>query len=117
MEIDDLRYYMLRKRGVLEDRPFGPEYLVYKVGGKMFALLAVTLDPLRMNLKCDPGDALMFRDIYPAVRPGYHMNKRHWNTVILDGTLPEELVHAMIDDSYDLVVRGLPKHLREELNQ
>lgn len=115
MNIDDIRQYLLQKKGVLEDRPFGPEYLVYKVGGKMFALLAVMLDPLRINLKCDPGDALMFRDIYPAVRPGYHMNKRHWNTVILDGTLPEELVRAMIDDSYDLVVGGLPKAVREKL--
>ena len=115
MEIDDLRYSMLRKKGALEDHPFGSEYPVYKVGGKMFALLAIMQDPLRINLKCDPGDALMFRDIYPAVRPGYHMNTRHWNTVILDGTLPEELVHAMIYDSYDLVVRTRPKPVREKL--
>ena len=117
MELECLHLYIIQKKQAFEVRPFGPEYLVFKVMGKMFALISITLNPLRINLKCDPDDALMLRDIYPSVQPGYHMNKRHWNTVVLDDTLPDDLVYSMIDDSYDLVVKSLPKHLREELKR
>ncbi len=78
----------------------------------MFALVGINNEPLRINLKCDPDKAEILRDLYPAIVPGYHMNKRHWNTVVLDGSLPDADILAMIDDSYDLVVQGLPKSKR-----
>ena len=88
---------------------------VFKVVGKMFALLGWSENPLRLNLKCEPAHAEALRTIYPSVIPGYHMNKRHWNTVIFDGTIPEEEVRKMIDDSYALVVKTLKKSDREML--
>ena len=115
MELKQLAAYLLAKKGTTEETPFGPEALVYKVVGKMFALVAWEDDPLSITLKCEPGQALLLRDVYPAVRPGYHMNKTHWNTVTLDGTVPDEEVLAMIDDSYDLVVKGLTRGQREVL--
>lgn len=108
MKLDDIRAHCLGKDSATEERPFGPKYLVFKVLDKVFAIVATDTIPLRMNLKCDPEDALAFRDIYAAIRPGYHMNKRHWNTIILDGSLPEDFVFEMIDDSYGLAVKGLP---------
>ena len=107
-----MRSYLLAKAGAMEDFPFDDKTLVLKVGGKMFALLGLNEEPLRVNLKCDPLKAEVLRQRYPAVLPGYHMNKRHWNTVVLDGSVPEEEVLAMIDDSYELVVKGLPKAQR-----
>jgi predicted DNA-binding protein (MmcQ/YjbR family) len=95
--------------------PFGPEHIVFKVGGKMFALLALDEVPSTANLKCDPDRALELRDRYEQVRPGYHMNKKHWNTVELNTGLPEAELRRMIDDSYALVVRALPKRQREQL--
>jgi predicted DNA-binding protein (MmcQ/YjbR family) len=83
-----------------------------KVGGKMFALIVLEEDPLRINLKCDPEKALVLRDCFAAVISGYHMHKRHWNTVILDDSIPDDVVYAMIDDSHALVVKGLPKASR-----
>ena len=115
MELKQLAAYLLAKKGATEETPFGPEALVYKVVGKMFALVAWEEDPLHVSLKCEPGQAMFLRDMYPAVRPGYHMNKTHWNTVTLDGTVPDEEVRAMIDDSYDLVVKGLTRAQREAL--
>jgi len=115
MKLKDLKAYCQGKNGAAEDYPFGPTALVYKVRGKMFALISEDSEPLSMNLKCDPDEAEMIRNMYPAVTPGYHMNKRHWNTVTLDGTIDTETIHGMIDDSYDLVVKGLPKAVREEL--
>ncbi len=112
MDFATLRSYLLAKAGALEDFPFDDKTLVLKVGGKMFALLGLNDEPLRINLKCDPLKAEVLRQRYPAVLPGYHMNKRHWNTVVLDGSVPEEEVLAMIDDSYELVVKGLPKAQR-----
>jgi predicted DNA-binding protein (MmcQ/YjbR family) len=88
---------------------------VFKVAGKMFALSALGRKPLEINLKCDPELALQFRASYAAVRPGYHMNKRHWNTITLGGDVPDRLVRDMIEDSYDLVVEALPKRTRERL--
>ena len=115
--VDELRHYLLAKKGVTEEQPFGPDVLVFKVLGKMFALLAWQDAPLRITLKCDPDDALALRQQYAAVQPGYHMNKRHWNTVILDGSIPQTEILAMIDDSYALVVAGLKKSQRDELGR
>ena len=88
---------------------------MFKVEGKMFALSALERDPLEVNLKCEPGLAEALRDAYPAVRPGWHMNKRHWNTVTLDGTLTDETALAMVEDSYDLVVAAMSRAKREAL--
>lgn len=114
-QLDPLINYLLSKPGSVEERPFGPETMVFKVMGKMFALVSPTEDPLRMNLKCDPFLAELLREKHEAVIPGYHMNKRHWNTIILDGSVPEEEVLEMIDASYQLVVKGLKKADREKL--
>ena len=109
MNFSTLRKYLAAKPGAVEDFPFDPVILVFKVGGKMFALVATDEDPPRINLKCDPLKAEILREYYPAVLPGYHMNKRHWNTVVLDGSIPDEELVAMIDESHDLVVQNLPR--------
>jgi predicted DNA-binding protein (MmcQ/YjbR family) len=115
MDLKSLSTYLLAKKGATEETPFGPEALVYKVMGKMFALVAWQEEPLTITLKCEPGQAMFLRDVYPAVRPGYHMNKTHWNTITLDGTIPEAELKGMIDDSYALVVKSLSRVLKEEL--
>jgi predicted DNA-binding protein (MmcQ/YjbR family) len=115
MDAIELRRSCLQLAGAVEDFPFGPETSVFKVAGKMFALSALEREPLAVSLKCEPDLALALRDSYPAVRPGYHLNKRHWNTVSLDDSMPDQLVHDMIEDSYDLVVSALPKRVREQL--
>jgi predicted DNA-binding protein (MmcQ/YjbR family) len=115
MDAMQLRAWCLAQTGAVEDFPFGPEHSVFKVGGKMFALSALERTPLEVSLKCDPELAVHLRASYTAIRPGYHLNKRHWNTVTLDGTLEDELVRDLVEDSWDLVVSGLPKRLREEL--
>jgi len=112
MTFETLKATLLSKPGAVEDFPFDPVTLVLKVGGKMFALVILDEDPMRMNLKCDPLKAEFLREAFPSITPGYHMNKRHWNTVRLDGSLPDDLLRAMIDDSYELVVRGLPRSRR-----
>ena len=100
----------------VEERPFGPETSVFKVGGKIFAIVALDAEPpLRISHKCEPELVPALRGAYPAINPGYHLNKRHWNTVTLDGSLGAELVHDLVEDSYDLVVNGLPKAARERL--
>ncbi len=114
---DDAWNYLLAMSKVTEETPFGPNVLVYKVLGKMFATLGFEGEVGRMNLKCDPDQALELRDEYEAIIPGYHMNKKHWNTLVLDGSLPPKLVGELIDHSYDLVVKGMPKKLREELGK
>ena len=116
MNLRQLQSYLLAKKGTTEELPFGPGALVYKVVGKMFALVAEDARPLTISLKCEPGQALFLRDVYPAVRPGYHMNKTHWNTVTLDGSIPEPEIWGMIDDSYDLVVAGLSREQRTALD-
>ncbi len=116
MQIDTFREYCLSKSGAMEDTPFGPEHLVFKVAGKMFALLALDETPSTANLKCDPDLALELRDRYEQVRPGYHMNKKHWNTVELGTGLPDGEIRKMIDHSYELVVKGLPKAQRAPLS-
>jgi predicted DNA-binding protein (MmcQ/YjbR family) len=107
--------YLHAKPGASSSYPFGPGALVFKVANKMFALLGDDETPLTMNLKCDPDEALALRAAHPAIEPGYHMDKRHWNTITLDGSLPDALVREMIDQSYELVVAGLTKAAREKL--
>ena len=115
MNVESFRDYCLSKPSATESTPFGPDNIVFKVEGKMFALLALDEVPTAVNLKCDPDLALELRDRYEQVQPGYHMNKKHWNTVVLDGVIPEKEVRKMIDDSYDLVVRSLPQAKRKAL--
>ncbi|ROZ81812.1 MmcQ/YjbR family DNA-binding protein [Pseudomonas neustonica] len=108
----DLRNYLLGKPEVQEDFPFGPEAAVFKIQGKMFALLVERAGVASINLKCDPEQAIGLRDLFPAVTPGYHMNKRHWNTVRDDGSVPAGELQRMVDHSYALVVRGLTRAQR-----
>ena len=107
MDFETLRKYLLDKPGASEDFPFGPSAMVFKVRSKMFALVAVEETPLRINLKCDPELARHLRAAYDAVQPGYHMNKKHWNTITIDGSIPDEEIITMIDDSYDLVTKAI----------
>ena len=101
--------YLDQKPGARRDMPFGPDALVFKVLDKIFVIMAWQADPLTISLKADPVDALILRKQYPAVRPGYHMNKKHWNTVTLDGSVPDDEVFRMIDESYDLVAQKLTR--------
>lgn len=117
MSYEDLEQLLLSRTGAALDYPFGPDAAVFKVGGKMFALVAGEEEPLRISLKSDPAEADFFRSIYDAVTPGYHLNKRHWNTVTLDGTVPDSLVRKMIDSSYALVVKGLTKAEKKRLHE
>jgi predicted DNA-binding protein (MmcQ/YjbR family) len=114
LNIETVREYCLSKKGATEEFPFGEETLVFKVGGKMFAL--ANLDgEFSINLKCDPEKAIELREQYPAVQPGYHMSKIHWNTIYFDGSLPSHLILAWIDHSYDLVFEKLPASLRNKI--
>jgi predicted DNA-binding protein (MmcQ/YjbR family) len=115
MDLESFREYCLKKFGASEDTPFGEDVLVFKVAGKIFALTALDEVPARANLKCDPDLALELRDRYEQVRPGYHMNKKHWNTVELDSGVPDTELREMIDHSYELVVKSLPKVARAKL--
>jgi predicted DNA-binding protein (MmcQ/YjbR family) len=115
MNLETLRTLLLSNAGATEDLPFGPDTLALKVGGKMFALVGLNSQPLRVSLKCDPIDAQYLRDTYPAVQPGYHLNKRHWNTVTLDGSVPEDEFLMMVERSYQLVVKGLSRAERQKL--
>jgi len=109
MDLAQFREYCLSKPRATEGTPFGPDVLVFKVGGKMFALAALDEVPIAANLKCDPDLALELRDRYEQVQPGYHMNKKHWNTVEIDSGIPDPELRKMIDHSYELVT----KHLRK----
>jgi predicted DNA-binding protein (MmcQ/YjbR family) len=115
MDAAELREWCLRQSGAVEEFPFGPEHSVFKVAGKMFALSALERTPLEVSVKCEPELAVALRGSYPEIRPGYHLNKRHWNTVTVDGGLPDRLVRDLVEDSYDLVVSALPRRVREEL--
>lgn len=115
MNIESFREYCLAKKAVTEELPFGPDTLVFKVMGKMFALTGVN-EFKSINLKCDPEKAIQLREKYEAVIPGYHMNKKYWNTVNMDGSITEPLLKQWIDDSYNLVVEGLTKKDKEFLN-
>ena len=109
MDLAEFREYCLSKPSAHEGTPFGPDVLVFKVGGKMFVLAALDGVPTTVNLKCDPDLALDLRDRYEQIRPGYHMNKKHWNTVEIECGIPDPELRKMIDHSYDLVIKRLPK--------
>ena len=109
MDALEFREYCLAKPNTTEGMPFGETVLVFKVAGKMFALMSLDELPTTANLKCDPDLALDLRDRYEQVRPGYHMNKKHWNTVEIDSGIPQAELRSMIDHSYDLVVQSVPK--------
>lgn len=113
MKPAQLKKYLLSKPEAVEDYPFGPDAAVYKVQEKMFALMFYRGKQACVNLKCNPLEAIELRDVFSAVSPGYHMNKRHWNTVMLDGSLPASEIQRMIDNSYALVVKGLKKAVRQ----
>lgn len=115
MNYQDLQQYCSAKKGVTEEFPFGESTLVFKVMGKAFALSGLDEEEARVNLKCDPDRAIELRESYPDIIPGYHMNKKHWNTVYLERELSDDLVKELIDHSYDLVVQKLTKRLRQEL--
>ncbi|MEL7043864.1 MAG: MmcQ/YjbR family DNA-binding protein [Pseudomonadota bacterium] len=115
MNYDEARGYLLKCQAAIEAFPFGPEVAVMKVADKMFATLSKSDGVAHMNLKCDPHEAVMLRDLFPAVRPGYHMNKRHWNTVLLDDSIPRGELERMVDQSYALVVAGLTRRQRDAL--
>jgi len=115
IDADALRSWCLARAGVTEEMPFGPTTTVFKVEGKLFVLSALDREPLQISLKCEPALAEALRRDHPAVRPGYHLNKRHWNTVLCDGSLPDEQIIDMVEDSYDLVVSALPRATRERL--
>ena len=114
-DVEQLRNFALSLPETTEETPFGPEVAVYKVAGKMFGTLSPDDVPVPMNLKCDPERAIELRDRHEAILPGYHMNKKHWNTVTLDGSLRDDLVIELIRHSYDLVVGGHKKDVRERL--
>jgi len=109
MDLETFRDYCLSKLAAIESTPFGEDVLVFKVAGKIFALAPLDEVPATANLKCDPDLALELRDRYEQVRPGYHMNKKHWNTVELGGEIPDLDLRKMVDHSYELVVKNLPK--------
>src|SRR5213083_591588 len=115
MDIVEFREYCLTRPSATEGTPFGETVLVFKVAGKMFALVSLDEVPATANLKCDPDVALELRDRYEQVRPGYHMNKKHWNSVEIDSGISDSELRKMIDHSYQLVVRTLPKVKREKL--
>jgi predicted DNA-binding protein (MmcQ/YjbR family) len=114
MNIETLREYCLSKKNAREDQPFGPDVLVYKVSGKIFLLVSLDEEPLQFNVKCDPELALELREEYSSVIPGYHMNKKHWNTVIVDGTVPSKKLKDWIDHSYELIARSGKKKTRKK---
>lgn len=115
MNIELLREYCLSKPSVTESLPFGPDVLVFKVANKVFALTNLEWEDFRVNLKCDPYRAVELRESYPEVQPGYHMNKKHWNTVDFEGSLSKSMLLELVDHSYDMVVKGLPKKVRASL--
>jgi predicted DNA-binding protein (MmcQ/YjbR family) len=115
MNAETIRAHCLSKNGVEETQPFGINTVVYKLGGKMFLLVALDAVPLQFNAKCDPDAALELREQYNCVLPGYHMSKKHWNTIIVDGTVSDKVLLQWIDDSYNLVYESLPKKIKSEL--
>ncbi len=117
MTLDELKRYLRSRTGSTEESPFGPEHLVYKVMGKIFAVVAWDEEPVTMSLKCDPEGVEVLRKVFRAVTPAPYFDKRHWNLVALDGSVPEPELLAMVDDSYELVVAGLTRARREELRR
>jgi predicted DNA-binding protein (MmcQ/YjbR family) len=117
MNIEQIREYCLKKKCVTEEFPFDEETLVVKVLGKIFILASLDSIPLQLNLKCDPEKAVELREEYEAVQPGYHMNKKHWNTIVIDGSIPNKKILEWIDHSYNLVAKGLRKTDQERLKK
>ncbi len=115
MHAEALRELCLSFAGAEETLPFGQENSVFKVSGKIFALSRLDQRPLRIGLKCEPELAVRLRADHAAIVPGYHLNKRHWNTVALDGSIDDGMLHDLVEDSYDLVVSGLPRRVQREL--
>ena len=115
MHIEEFRAYCLSKNRVTEEFPFDENTLVFKVCGKMFALTGLEEPDLKVNLKCDPEKAISLREQYESITAGFHMNKKHWNTVEVDGSFSDDFFKDLIDHSYDLVVKGLPQKLKEQL--
>lgn len=114
MTLDQLQAYCAKKVGVSWDTPFGPDVLVFRVAGKMFALAPINIFDT-VNLKCDPERAVELREQFEGIIPGYHMNKQHWNTIDVTGSVPQKLILELVDHSYELVRASLPKKLRETL--
>ncbi len=115
MDLGALRAYCLSRPGATPGYPFGPGALVIKVSGRMFAIVDEEGEPIRVSLKCEPEIALLLRSRYKSVGPGYHLSKRHWNTITLDGEVPTDMIKGLVDDSYDLVVDGLTRRDREAI--
>jgi predicted DNA-binding protein (MmcQ/YjbR family) len=111
----ELRRHCLSFAGAVETTPFGPETTAFKVAGKIFAISRLAQEPLEISLKCDPQLAAQLREAHASIRPGYHLNKQHWNTVTVDGSIPDHTLRDMIEDSYDLVVSRLPRPRRAAL--
>lgn len=116
MDLEAIRKYCLKKPGVTESLPFDEDSPVYKVMNKIFLIMSLT-EPLSINVKCDPELAVELREKYSFIIPGYHMNKIHWNTVILESRVPEKLLKEMIDNSYNLIVKSLPKKAQNEIKE
>ena len=116
MDVESIFEYLLAKPGASEGTPFGPQAIVFKIADKVFALIGVDAVPARLTLKCDPDRALDLRELHDAIQPGYHMNKRHWNTITLDGSLPGDELRELIEHSYDLVLASLPRALRDSVS-
>jgi predicted DNA-binding protein (MmcQ/YjbR family) len=116
MNIEEIRDYCLSKNAVTESTPFDDVTLVFKVAGKMFGILPMDENDLRITLKCDPELAIELREVFPCVLPGYHTSKKHWNTIVIDGSVGNEKIIEWIDHSYVMVVKGLPAKLRSEYN-
>lgn len=117
MNLEQLREYCLSKPGAEETLPFGPDTLVFKVSGKAFLLTGFDNKPVRFNVKCDPEKAIELREQYDCVLPGYHMNKKHWNTIVADGSVPVKLLKEWIDHSYELVAGSLTSKEKEKLSK
>jgi predicted DNA-binding protein (MmcQ/YjbR family) len=115
MDAESIRLYCLQKKEAIESFPFGNDTLVFKVKGKIFLLLALNQDVLSFNVKCNPDLAIELREQYESITPGFHMNKKLWNTVMVDSSLPNKIIREMIDNSYTLIVDSLPKKDREGL--
>lgn len=115
VNIEELREYCLSKKAVTEHFPFDETTLVFKVAGKVFLLTGIDSNPLQFNVKCKPGKAIELREKYSCVLPGYHMSKVHWNTILCDDSVSKKLIFSWIDDSYELIVLGLPKKIQKEI--
>lgn len=117
MNSEEIRFYCIQKKAVEESFPFDDTTLVFKVGGKIFLLLSLYSSPVQFNVKSDPEKAVELRERYHCVLPGYHMSKKHWNTIMCDGSAKESLIKEWIDDSYNLVYNGLTKKIKTEISE